>query len=82
MEEVTLPAPPEGYEYKLVRDKKRQSEPKRPQVKDKDPSELTPRQRATLKYNEKNREKILEEKRQKYQEKKKQKVSELGTTPS
>jgi hypothetical protein len=72
MEEVTLPAPPEGYEYKLVRDKKRQSEPKRPQVKDKDPSELTPRQRATLKYNEKNREKINEKSRLRYQEKKKE----------
>jgi len=69
---VTLPEPPEGYEYKLVRDKKRQSEPKRPQVKDKDPSELTPRQRATLKYNEKNREKINEKSRLRYQEKKKE----------
>ncbi len=64
MEEVTLPAPPEGYKYKLV------SAKTRPHVRDKDPSELTPRQWATLKY----REKILEEKRQRYLEKKKEKV--------
>ena len=76
MEGVTLPTPPEGYEYKLVPTKKK------PRIKDKDPLELTPRQISGLKYREKNREKILEEKRQKYQEKKKQKVSELGTTPS
>jgi small-conductance mechanosensitive channel len=76
---VTLPDPPEGYEYKLV------SIIKKPRIKDKDPSELTPRQRATLKYQqknkeklaeygkeyrEKNREKIAEQSRQKYQEKK------------
>jgi len=66
MEEVTLPAPPEGYKYKLV------SAKTRPHVRDKDPSELTPRQLATLRYREKNREKILEEKRQRYQEKKKE----------
>ena len=53
-------------------------------VRDKDPTELTPRQLATLRYREKNREKILEEKRQRYQEKKKkeEKISKLGTTPS
>jgi hypothetical protein len=77
MEGVTLPTPPEGYEYKLLPIKKT-----RQPMRDKDPSELTPRQLATLRYREKNKEKILEEKRQRYQEKKKQKVSELGTTPS
>ncbi len=82
MEGVTLPTPPEGYKYKLVRDQGYTSDSKRPQVKDKDPSELTSRQKATLKYNEKNREKINEKSRLRYQEKKKQKVSELGTTPS
>ena len=76
MEGVTLPTPPEGFEYKLVSTKKK------PRIKDKDPSELTPRQLATLRYREKNREKILEEKRQRYQEKKKEKVINLGTTPS
>jgi len=73
---VTLPKAPEGYEYKLV------STNKKPRIKDKDPSELTPRQLSGVKYREKNKDKILEEKRQKYQEKKKQKVSEPGTTPS
>jgi hypothetical protein len=77
MEEVTLPAPPEGFKYALVRDTVNT-------VRDKDPTELTPRQLATLRYREKNREKILEEKRQRYQEKKKkeEKISKLGTTPS
>jgi hypothetical protein len=77
MDEVTLPAPPEGFKYALVRDTVNT-------VRDKDPTELTPRQLATLRYREKNREKILEEKRQRYQEKKRkeEKVSKLGTTPS
>ena len=64
MEEVTFPAPPEGFEYKLV------AKPKKPRVMDKDPSELTPRQLATLKYREKNKEKLNEQKRLRYQEKK------------
>jgi ribosomal protein S30 len=67
MAEVTLPAPPEGYEYKLVSSIKKS----RPRIKDKDPSELTPRQKATLKYNEKNREKINEKSLNRYHEKKK-----------
>jgi hypothetical protein len=77
MDEVTLPAPPEGFKYALVRDTVNT-------VRDKDPSELTPRQLATLRYREKNREKILEEKRQRYQEKKRkeEKVFRTGTTPS
>jgi hypothetical protein len=62
---VTLPKPPEGYEYKLVSTKKK------PRISDKDPSELTPRQLATLKYNEKNRQKINEKSRLRYHEKKK-----------
>jgi hypothetical protein len=61
---VTLPDPPEGYEYKLSPIKKT-----RQTMRDKDPSELTPRQLATLRYREKNREKIAEQSRQKYQEK-------------
>lgn len=72
MEGVTLPTPPEGYKYKLVRDKEYNVEPKRPKVKDKDPSELTPRQLATLKYREKNKDKIAEQNRQRYKEKKKE----------
>jgi len=57
MEEVTLPAPPEGHQYILI---------KKSFIRNRDPSELTPRQLATLKYREKNREKILEQKRLKY----------------
>lgn len=64
MEGVTLPTPPEGYEYVLR---------KKPPVKYKDPSELTPRQLTTLKYREKNREKINEQKRIQYENKKKEK---------
>jgi len=62
---VTLPTPPEGYEYKLSPIKKT-----RQTMRDKDPSELTSRQLATLRYREKNREKIAEQSRQNYQEKK------------
>ena len=63
-ETITLPKPPEGFDYKLVSTKKK------PRVGDKDPSELTPRQLATLKYNEKNRQKINEKSRLRYHEKK------------
>jgi hypothetical protein len=66
MEEVTFPTPPEGFEYKLVAKVKT----KKPRVMDKDPSELTPRQLATLKYREKNKEKLKEQNRLRYQEKK------------
>jgi len=75
-EEITLPAPPCGYKYKLVRDKTKVTT-KAP-IRNKDPSELTPRQLATLKYREKNREKILEYKRLKYQ---KEKESNLSDEP-
>ena len=70
MEHVILPTPPEGYEYKLVPVK-----PKRVTMKNMEPSELTPRQLATLKYREKNREKINEKKRLHYHEKKKKENS-------
>ena len=63
-ETVTLPKPPEGYEYKLVSTKKK------PRLKDKDPSELTPRQLATLRYREKNRLKLNEDRLKRYHEKK------------
>ncbi len=66
MEEVSLPAPPEGYTYKLV------SMKKKPSVMNKDPSELTPRQVASLKYREKNKEKLNEERRLRYHETKKE----------
>jgi hypothetical protein len=62
-ETVTLPKPPEGFKYTLVRERVNT-------VRDKDPSELTPRQLATLKYNEKNRQKINEKSRLRYHEKK------------
>jgi hypothetical protein len=61
-ETVTLPRPTEGYEYRMV---------KKAPLSDKDPSELTPRQLASKKYREKNREKINEQKRLQYEEKKK-----------
>ena len=60
-ETVTLPKAPEGYEYRLM---------KKSHVRNKDPSQLTPRQLATLKYREKNKEKLNEYNHQ-YQEKKK-----------
>ena len=65
---VTLPEPPEGFKYALIRDDVKT-------VRDKDPSELTPRQLATLRYREKNREKITEYRR-KYDEKKKRESQE------
>ena len=76
-EVVTLPAPPDGFEYKLMSTKKK------PRIKDKDPSELTPRQLACLKYNQKNREKINEKarvysRRKKEEEKKIKSLSNLG----
>jgi len=77
MEEVTLPAPPEGHEYRLMKKRPRQTV----SLNEVDPSKLTSKQRAALKYREKNKEKLAEYNRQ-YMEKKKQKVSELGTTPS
>ena len=70
MEEVSLPAPPDGYKYKLVREKK---EPiGKPKLSEIDPSDLTPRQLATLKYREKNREKINEKNLNHYHQKKKE----------
>ena len=59
-ETVTLPKAPEGYEYTLR---------KKSPLSDKDPSELTPRQLATKKYREKNRQKLAEYSRE-YQKKK------------
>ena len=58
MEEVTLPAPPEGFKYALIRDDVTT-------VRGKDPSELTSRQLATLRYREKNRQKLNEKKSKK-----------------
>jgi hypothetical protein len=69
MEKVTFPAPPEGFEYKLV------AKPNKPQVKDKDPADLTPKQIADLKYREKNKEKVREKNRRLY-EKNKEKIKE------
>ncbi len=51
MEEVTLPAPPQGYEYRLMKKRPRQTV----NLNERDPSELTPRQLASLKYREKNK---------------------------
>lgn len=61
---VTLPVPPPGFEYKLV------PMNKKVRVMNKHPSELTPRQLATLKYREKNKDKIKEKNRLKYESKK------------
>lgn len=76
MDEVTLPAPPQGFEYKLV------SINKKPRIKDKDPADLTPRQLATLTYQQKNREKLAEYGKEYRKKKKEEKNSKLGTTPS
>ena len=61
-ETITLPKPPEGCEYRIV---------KKAPLSDKDPSELTPRQLASKKYREKNKEKLAEYNRE-YQKKKKE----------
>ena len=68
-ETVTLPKPADGYEYRLV---------KKTSLSDKDPSELTPRQLASKKYHEKNREKINERNLKRYHEKKKKSVNTSG----
>ena len=73
MDEVTLPAPPQGFEYRLM---------KKPPVRYKDPSTLSSKQRAALKYREKNKEKLAEYNHQYMEKKKEEKVSKLGTTPS
>jgi len=72
MEGVTLPTPPEGFEYRLM---------KKPSVRHKDPSTLTSKQRAALKYREKEQGKVSRIQSSVYG-KKKQKVYEPGTTPS
>ena len=61
---VTLSKPPEGFKYTLTRIKGNT-------VRDKDPSTLSSKQRAALKYREKNKEKLAEYNRE-YQEKKKE----------
>ena len=77
MTEVTLPTPPDGYEYKHilvpVKMKRETLKPKRETLKDKDPKELTRRQLIELKYREKNKEILLAKKRIKYHEDKKKK---------
>lgn len=67
MEEVTLPAPPAGYEYILIT---------KSFIRNKDPSELTPRQLTLLKYREKNKKKLNELSCIKYHENKYQKEKE------
>jgi len=66
MEELNLPAPPEGYEYRLMKKRPRQTV----SLSEVDPSKLTPKQLAGLKYREKNKEKIIEYRRR-YMETKK-----------
>tara|TARA_B110000858_G_scaffold121911_1_gene139020 strand:- start:179 stop:382 length:204 start_codon:yes stop_codon:yes gene_type:complete len=62
-ETVTLPKPPDGYYYKLTKTLTV------PRVANKELSELTPRQLATLKYREKNQERLNEEAKQRYRKK-------------
>lgn len=64
MDEVTLPAPPEGCEYRLMKKRPRQTV----KMNDRDHSELSPKQLAALKYREKNKKKLTEYNRQ-YQQK-------------
>ena len=66
---VTLPQPPEGYEYTLR---------KKSRFSDKDTSTLTTRQLASKKYREKNREKINEKRRVK--NKNEEKVCQIRDT--
>ena len=65
-ETVTLPKAPEGYEYRLMKKRPRQTV----SLSEVDQSKLTSKQLAGLKYREKNKEKIIEYRRQ-YMEKKK-----------
>ncbi len=60
---VTLPEPPQGYEYRICKISTGR-------VKGKDSSELTARQRAALNYRENNRQELNEKKRLKYHENK------------
>lgn len=62
-ETVNLPKPPDGYYYKLTKTLTV------PRVANKELSELTPRQLATLKYREKNKERLNEEAKQRYYDK-------------
>jgi hypothetical protein len=71
MEQITLPIPPEGYEYILR---------KKVFIRNKDPSQLTSKQRSDLKYREKNRERILEQKREKYRKQKQINLSKEETS--
>jgi len=70
MEGVTLPPPPEGYEYRLVKKRPRETI----KLSERDPSELTSKQLSSLRYREKNREKLTEYNRE-YQKKKNEEKS-------
>jgi hypothetical protein len=71
MEGVTLPPPPEGYEYRLMKKRPRETI----KLSERDPSELTPKQLSSLKYREKNKEKLNEQNRLRYQKKKNEEKS-------
>ena len=77
-ETVTFSKPPEGYEYRLMKKRPRQTV----SLCETDPSELTSKQKASLKYREKNKEKLSEYSRE-YREKnnkKKEKVLSFRDT--
>lgn len=73
MEGVTLPIPPKGFEYRLV---------KKSEFKCKDPSELTARQLATLKYREKNRDKIRDYRHKYYEKMKEEEENKISCNSS
>ena len=69
MEEVSLPAPPEGFEYKLV------AKPKKKTIIDKDRPNLSTIQLSKLKYKENNKDKVREQNKL-YYERNKEKIKE------
>jgi hypothetical protein len=71
-ETVTLPKPPEGCEYKIVRKK---SVKNVVDLKDRDTSHLTPVQLSKLKYKIENKDKVKEQNKL-YYERNKEKIKE------
>ena len=71
-ETVTLPKPPEGCEYKLIRKKCVKNVV---DIKDRDTSNLTPVQLSKLKYKIENKDKVKEQNKL-YYERNKEKIKE------
>ena len=71
-ETVTLPKPPEGWEYKLIRKKCVKNVV---DIKDRDTSNLTPVQLSKLKYKIENKDKVKEQNKL-YYERNKERIKE------